>query len=484
MPRLSSTTQTSYTSSSTSSRLDLRAPLFAIRKGTGIGRLRVIILVLADAVFISIGWLVAEILGTPIDSLWRIQDNPLSLIAILTTSISLIALQGLYKPGDKRRDYFSLFKALTFAQFLLVLVAFLYKPGYFVSRSTFALAWLLSVSLTLTGRLFLDIALNRIRAKGAGRAPIFLICDQKNRENIFNLINQENCYKIVGFADASSLDRNKRQATLETINRLGVTEVFVAWDAIHKRMFIYWLFRSAGIKLNVLPIDFKPIYQKLELTLIGRIPALKLDCPTITGTDFWIKRCFDFCFTTIFLLLASPLYLCIALLIKLDSPGPIFYQQTRIGLHGRPFKVWKFRTMVTNAEQLQKGLEVQNETKDGVLFKIKNDPRITQVGKILRKYSLDELPQLFNVLAGQMSLIGPRPLPTRDIEKFTPYHFIRHEVLPGVTGLWQVSGRSEILDFEEVIRLDVAYIENWSLGLDWQILLRTLYVVLGKKGAY
>ena len=133
---------------------------------------------------------------------------------------------------------------------------------------------------------------------------------------------------------------------------------------------------------------------------------------------------------------------------------------------------------------MQKELEALNENKDGVLFKIKDDPRVTRIGKFLRRYSLDELPQLFNVVLGEMSLVGPRPLPTRDVEKFSECHFIRQEVLPGVTGMWQVSGRSDILDFDQVMKLDLRYIENWSLWLDFQILLKTVQVVLNKEGAY
>jgi lipopolysaccharide/colanic/teichoic acid biosynthesis glycosyltransferase len=140
--------------------------------------------------------------------------------------------------------------------------------------------------------------------------------------------------------------------------------------------------------------------------------------------------------------------------------------------------------MRADAEKLQKELETLNETKDGILFKIKDDPRITRVGKFLRRYSLDELPQLFNVLRGEMSLVGPRPLPVRDVDKFSEHHFIRHEVLPGITGLWQVSGRSNITDFEQVISLDLTYIENWSLKLDLEILLKTFMVILQKQGAY
>ena len=174
----------------------------------------------------------------------------------------------------------------------------------------------------------------------------------------------------------------------------------------------------------------------------------------------------------------------IAILIKLDSPGSILFKQERIGLHSRKFKIWKFRTMVANAEKLQASLENKNEIKDGVLFKLKDDPRITRVGKFLRRYSLDELPQLFNVLVGEMSLVGPRPLPERDVKKFTRHHFIRQEVLPGITGLWQVSGRSDIDKFEDAVKLDIDYIETWSLWLDMQILLKTVNVVLQKTGAY
>jgi lipopolysaccharide/colanic/teichoic acid biosynthesis glycosyltransferase len=140
--------------------------------------------------------------------------------------------------------------------------------------------------------------------------------------------------------------------------------------------------------------------------------------------------------------------------------------------------------MYINADQLQKELEARNEMQDGVLFKMKDDPRITKVGKFLRRSSLDELPQLFNVLLGEMSLVGPRPLPIRDVQKFSEHHFIRQEVLPGITGLWQVSGRSNITSFEEVVRLDTFYIENWSIWLDMQILVRTALVLLQKKGAY
>ncbi len=204
----------------------------------------------------------------------------------------------------------------------------------------------------------------------------------------------------------------------------------------------------------------------------------------IIGSSFCVKRSIDLCCSIILLIIILPVYLVIALLIKLDSSGVVFFKQERIGLHGQKFKIWKFRTMVSNAEEMQKDLEAKNEIKDGILFKMKDDPRITRVGKFLRAYSLDELPQLLNVIIGQMSLVGPRPLPIRDVEKFQISHLIRQEVLPGITGLWQVSGRSNIDNFEDTVKLDIDYIENWSLLLDLTILFKTFKVVLLKTGAY
>ncbi|MDY6897422.1 MAG: sugar transferase, partial [Cyanobacteriota bacterium] len=308
-----------------------------------------------------------------------------------------------------------------------------------------------------------------------------------DKNKAIELLEKQKCYNIVGWKNVDSISKSlvNLSATIEEINSLGVAEVFVcSWQSIESRMYLYWKLRNSGVIFHVLPIELQAMEQRLELKMLGGIPILNFLPPTITGSDFWLKRYFDFCISALFILFAAPIYLLIALLIKLDSPGPVFYKQTRIGLHGKSFKVWKFRTMVTNADELQKQLEARNETTDGILFKIKDDPRITRVGKFLRQYSLDEFPQLFNVLFGEMSLVGPRPLPVRDVEKFSEHHFIRQEVLPGITGLWQISGRSDIIDFEKVIDLDKTYMENWSLSLDLQIILQTIKVILDKKGAY
>ena len=199
------------------------------------------------------------------------------------------------------------------------------------------------------------------------------------------------------------------------------------------------------------------------------------------------KRVIDILGAGLGIFLFSPLMLGIALLIRLDSAGPVFFRQQRLGRGGKPFKVCKFRTMEVNAEQRLKELEQLNESEGGVLFKMKSDPRVTRIGKILRSTSLDELPQLFNVLQGHISLVGPRPLQLRDcalaIKAYQDIFAKRLTVMPGVTGLWQASGRSEMA-FDEMLQLDIHYIEHWCLWLDLRILWQTVLTVVTSKGAY
>ena len=196
-----------------------------------------------------------------------------------------------------------------------------------------------------------------------------------------------------------------------------------------------------------------------------------------------IKHVMDLVGAFILLIVLSPLFLLIAIAIKLTSPGPVFFQQQRSGQNGAPFTLYKFRTMITNAEQLKHELAALNEM-SGPVFKVTNDPRITRIGKWLRRYSLDELPQLFNVLRGEMSLVGPRPLPVDEVRRFSDLaHRRRLSVKPGITCLWQISGRNQIKDFKDWVRLDLEYIDNWSLWLDLSILLRTIPAVFAATGA-
>jgi lipopolysaccharide/colanic/teichoic acid biosynthesis glycosyltransferase len=198
---------------------------------------------------------------------------------------------------------------------------------------------------------------------------------------------------------------------------------------------------------------------------------------------FLLKRIFDIFLSSLILLIVAIPMIMVTILIKIDSPGSAFFSQTRIGLKGKPFKLLKLRTMVANAAKIQRSLENNNEIEGGVLFKIKQDPRITRIGKFLRRYSVDEIPQLVNVLKGEMSLVGPRPLTLRDSAKLPEKQFVRTEVLPGITGFWQVSGRSETSS-EYLGECDDFYVKEWSLSLDFLILLKTVAVVISGEGAY
>jgi exopolysaccharide biosynthesis polyprenyl glycosylphosphotransferase len=212
------------------------------------------------------------------------------------------------------------------------------------------------------------------------------------------------------------------------------------------------------------------------------LPLFEIKPPVFEGAQFVVKRLFDIFVSALLLMIFSPVLIATALAVKLTSRGPVFYPSPRPGLGGENFNCIKFRTMVTNADSLQEELEEFNEA-DGAIFKIREDPRLTRVGGFLRRWSLDELPQLINVLKGDMSLVGPRPLPLRDYERLDEWHKKRYLVLPGLTGLWQVSGRSD-LDFDDLVRLDFLYIERWSVFLDIVIMLRTVPAVVRKHGAY
>lgn len=237
-----------------------------------------------------------------------------------------------------------------------------------------------------------------------------------------------------------------------------------------------------GVEVHVAPSTMEILIQRAEFVPGQSVPLFTLKPPVFEGVDFAVKRTFDAIGATLLLALLSPLLLTLALAIKLTSRGPILYRSARPGMGGQPFDCLKLRTMRIDAEEEQQRLEALNEA-DGALFKIRDDPRLTPVGRFLRRFSLDELPQLVNVVRGEMSLVGPRPLPLRDFERLEDWHKKRYLVLPGITGLWQVSGRSE-LDFDDLVRLDFLYLERWSVALDLVILLKTLPAVLMRRGAF
>jgi lipopolysaccharide/colanic/teichoic acid biosynthesis glycosyltransferase len=211
--------------------------------------------------------------------------------------------------------------------------------------------------------------------------------------------------------------------------------------------------------------------------------AREVNCSTDKPFQWILKRLLDYSLGLTALLIFSPIMLAIAIGIKLDSPGPILFKQTRIGMNGRRFEMFKFRSMFTDAETRLEKLLSQNESGKG-MFKMTNDPRITRLGHVLRKFSLDELPQIFNVLRGEMSLVGPRPPLLRELKEYEPWHYVRFGSMPGMTGLWQVSGRSSITNFDQVVQLDYQYISQWHFPLDVKLILKTIPAVLFARGAH
>jgi exopolysaccharide biosynthesis polyprenyl glycosylphosphotransferase len=237
-----------------------------------------------------------------------------------------------------------------------------------------------------------------------------------------------------------------------------------------------------GVRVHVAPKTTELLTQRGNYVPGHGVPLFELRPPVLVGTDWALKRTFDVVVSTLVIVFGLPVWLLIAAAITLSSRGPVFYRDRRIGVNEREFGMLKFRTMYSDAAERQEELESANEA-SGALFKIRDDPRVTPVGRLLRRFSIDEIPNLWNVLQGEMSLVGPRPLPVRDYCLLEPWHRKRYLVLPGITGPWQISGRSN-LSFDDLVRLDFYYLDNWSIWLDISILAKTLPAVLAGRGAY
>jgi exopolysaccharide biosynthesis polyprenyl glycosylphosphotransferase len=273
-------------------------------------------------------------------------------------------------------------------------------------------------------------------------------------------------------------------AVLSELESDGLDEVIVADDEIAESLLleIVEAAQREGVKVLIAPRTTELLVERGEYVPGQAVPLFEVRPPMLAGADWALKRVFDVVVAAVLLVVGLPVWLLIALAIKLTSRGPVFYADERVGLGERTFPMLKFRTMVQDAASRQASLEPENEA-SGALFKIRNDPRVTGVGRVLRRFSIDEIPNVWNVLRGQMSLVGPRPLPLRDHGHLEPWHRRRSNVLPGMTGLWQIAGRSD-LSFDDLVRLDFYYLENWSLWLDITILARTIPAVVGRRGAY
>ncbi len=446
-------------------------------------------LLLLDTTMLFLSWIIADRIGTPTVGV-HLAD---SMIPILAASVGTLTASGFYGTDDKLHRFAKLFKSLIVAQIIVLIAVFFYQPGAWVSRSVFSIALVLNFLLIGSARFLFDLFAIQIRKHN----PIFqqsivLMGDRGDIEHVRQLVKRSRQFKVDSIIDLAVWDiHSQLDRILMQIRGRNVSEVFIcSQHSIDNQIILFWNLKAAGIHLRIVPTELQLPQRAAETKMIEEIPTVRFKSLPIFGINFWLKRLFDTIASLVILIIISPLLIIVAILIKKSSSGPIFYKQNRVGLKGNRFKVWKFRTMVENASELQHQLEAQNEVKGGVLFKIKDDPRITKIGKFLRDYSIDELPQLINVLQGQMSLVGPRPLPIRDYElsmqdtsqNSSQNRLLRYEVLPGITGLWQVKGRANV-DSAEIFYWDMVYILQWSLALDLKILLQTIKVVLLKQGS-
>jgi exopolysaccharide biosynthesis polyprenyl glycosylphosphotransferase len=357
---------------------------------------------------------------------------------------------------------------------------------------------LLTVALVMAGlgvrRFLYRMVLYRRFAKGIGTRNVLIVGSGDGAKELRQQLDKASylgftCKGMVDFSEFDSqFSGSSRQAIqkLESIllhaRRHFVDEIFFTSSCESGIM------REMMEQAHLYGMDLRVVFAASDgvtwhrpLEYVGPYPSIRLRCGEVPVIGLVFKRVVDILFSSVVLAVLSPLFLLIAVAIKIDSPGPVFYRSERIGKKGRVFNCIKFRTMVRDAEARLAKLMHMNE-RDGILFKMSSDPRITRLGRFLRKFSLDELPQFFNVLRGDMSVVGPRPPLAHEVREYELSHLRRLDVTPGITGLWQVQGRQDP-SFDNYVALDVAYIDNWSIWLDFKIILRTVGVMLAGTGS-
>lgn len=389
-------------------------------------------------------------------------------------------------------ESFKVFKSISYAVLTSIGVAFLFKITNY-SRLVVILYWGVGFISIISLRGIKQILMIKLAKKGilvrnvlvigAGNVGVLLTKEFQNRPGL-------GC-RVIGFLDdikqgTISNDINVLGKTSDLhriIKRYPVDEIIITIPSARNVVDrIIKEYRKYNITIRIIPEMYNLVSKSIEVGFNDALPYVTLVKTPMRGLKLSLKRVIEWLSSLMGVLVLSPLFFIISLLIKVDSKGPILYKQKRIGKDGKYFYMYKFRSMVPYADQVLKDLVDQNEV-EGPAFKMKNDPRITKVGKFIRKYSLDELPQLFNVLRGEMSLIGPRPPLPSEVTEYGDWEWRRLEVLPGITGLWQVSGRSD-LSFQQWVNLDIYYIENWSFFMDLKILLKTIPAVIKGEGAY
>jgi exopolysaccharide biosynthesis polyprenyl glycosylphosphotransferase len=370
---------------------------------------------------------------------------------------------------------------------------------YFIDKEYFARGILivfvtLNMTLLLAEKMVLRYLQRYFRARGFNIRRIIIVGTSKSARRFGKHIDDHVGwgFRLVGFV--GGIDDEPPPAGLRVLGNINelvriideniIDEVFFAvpFEKIKGIQDAFWTCEEVGVKVHITADFFNLLLTQTHVENFHGTPLLTSSPVPNKALPLMLKRISDILVSAITLTVLSPFLLIISTLIKLTSRGPVFYKQPRIGLYGRVFNVVKFRSMRVDAEKYRNELEALNEM-DGPVFKIKNDPRTTLLGRLLRKTSIDELPQLFNVFRGQMSLVGPRPLPVYEVAQFERWQRRRLSMKPGLTCLWQVGGRSTITDFDDWMKLDLKYIDDWSLGLDLKILLKTIPTVLFTRGA-
>ncbi len=417
------------------------------------------------------------------------------LAAFLTLHLAVNGGYSLHRGKSLISEIFLLANATLTSIAIIFAVTFGLRPLAY-SRLMFLYDSILIMLILGLTRIIRRVAESQLRQRGVGvkRVLIVGVGDVGLAVMRTMVARADLGYNVIGFVDddpsrgttdigrfraLGSLDRIESILTEERIDEVIIT---LPWMYQRRIANLVSVCEHHGVRPRAVPDLFQFNLNRVDVDDLGGIPLIGIKELNLSPQARAAKRLIDILATVLIMIPAIPLGAIIALLIRLDSPGPIFFSQTRIGQHGKPFKIVKFRSMKVGAEEERDALRDQNEA-SGPLFKIKDDPRRTRIGKFIRRTSMDELPQFLNVLRGEMSVIGPRPALPEEVEKYEAWQKQRLEVLPGISGLPQISGRSD-LTFDEMCLLDIYYIENWSLSLDLTIMARTIPHVLLGRGAY
>lgn len=457
----------------------------------------VVLAVIADLVAVALASLIAQAVrfGTDVE-----LATTLGLVAFPLIWVAGVFLNRGYDPGQLgtgNEEFRSLFRA---GVLVLAGVAFVsYAAALELSRGLIVVAIPGTVALTAVGRYALRRRIHALRARGrCMRAVVAVGRERAVLDLVRQLEREPHCgMEVIGacvpnpagahllraegvpiLGDLDSAARRVRDLDADAVAVTSSSET----AATYLRR-LSWDLEGSGVELLVAPGLMEVAGPRMHMRPFIGLPLVHVEEPEFTGPKRLVKGVLDKVGAACLVLLVLPVLVGIALAIRLDSPGPVFFHQKRIGQSGHAFTMIKFRTMVVDAEARRAELLERNQNADGLLFKIADDPRVTRVGRVLRRLSLDELPQLFNVLGGQMSLVGPRPPLPAEVALYDASVRRRLLVKPGLTGLWQVSGRSD-LTWDEAVRLDLRYVENWSLALDILILWKTFLAVLRADGAY